>query len=131
MRISREEINVIKRHLVGIGVLAHTYDVTSGHSEYRINDTGMRLYTTILYLLGQNKLFNGPVIKSDLIRYNQTEIMKDFAIREKFIEYIPTREKYSLTHRGMEHLKIMFKLDAKGHVNWAIKLGNLIRKLKG
>jgi len=132
MKISNEEIHIIRGNLVAIGLLSRTYDLTNNTTVLRITKRGMQTYATLLHLLGENKLFDAPVLSNEEIETNVLNSLRDLILQQKFVEFVAFNDdKYSLTHRGAEHIMVMFKSNMKAHVNLSTKICRIFKRLKG
>lgn len=132
MKISNEEIRIIRGNLVALGLLTRTYDLSHDTTILRITKKGMQMYATLLHLLGENKLFDAPVLSKDEIEPNILNSLRDLIFEQKFVEFIAlSDDKYALTHRGAEHIKIMFKTNMKPHISLTVKICKLFKQLKG
>jgi len=130
MKISGEEIDVIRTHLVAIGLLARTYDLGRNTLELRVTNKGMQVYATLLQLFGKNKILTGPFMSDDVIESNIRHHLRQLLFDERFVTMVEL-EDYCLTNRGAEHITVLFKLALKGHVSKAMKAVKLFKWLKG
>ena len=129
MKISGEEIDVIRTHLVAIGLLARTYDLGRNIVQLRVTNKGMQVYATLLHLFGKNKILTGPFMSDDVIESNIRHHLRELLFSEGFVTMIEL-DSYSFTNRGAEHITVLFKLNLKGHVSLVMKIVNLITWLE-
>lgn len=114
--MNREEIHAIRENLVSISLIVAAYDIDSDKIKYKINSNGIMMYATLLKLLGKNQILNGVSMDDKSIEDNYRHTMKSTLIGQGFIDFTPLDEKtYTITKRGMEHIKVMFNLKRKGN----------------
>jgi len=130
MKISSEEIDVIRTHLIAIGLLARTFDLERNTQELRVTIKGMQVYATLLQLFEKNKILNGPFMTDDVIETNLRHHLRQLLLDEQFVAMVEFND-FSLTNRGVEHITVMFKCNLKGHVSKTTKISRIIRRLKG
>lgn len=130
MKISSEEIYVIRTHLIAIGLLARTFDLGKNTLELRVTNKGMQTYATLLQLFGKNQILTGPFMADEVIETNLRHHLRQLLLDERFITMVEFDE-FSLTNRGAEHITVMFRAGLKGHVSKTAKLTKLIKQLKG
>lgn len=114
--MNREEIRAIRENLVAINLIVAAYDLDSDKIKYKINSNGLEMYATLLKLLGKNQILNGTTLDDESIKTNYRHTMKGVIIAQGFIDFTPLDEKtYTITKRGMEHIKVMFNPKGKGN----------------
>ena len=112
--MNREETRAIRENLIAISLIVAAYDIDSNKIKYKINNNGLLMYATLLKLLGRNSVLNGTIMDSETIKTNYRHTMKSMIIEQGFIDFTPLDEKaYTITKRGMEHIKVMFNLHQK------------------